>query len=885
MQRPAAVDHPDPDRLFAFARGEIEEHDAQEIERHLASCERCRPILEGSADDSLIGLLRWVAPTEPDAGSAVVSAPAPAPAPAAPAPAPASPLPEGYELIGPIGRGGMGIVTKARQRGLGRVVALKRIRSGPDADPYELVRFRAEAEAAACLQHPNIVQIFNVGRVGGQPYIAMEYVSGGTLTDRLASGPMRPREAASLIETLALAVDHAHRSGVIHRDIKPGNVLLTEDGRPKLADFGLAKRLDTPGGATRSGALLGTPQYMAPEQAAGRTELVGPPADIYALGAVLFECLTGRPPFIAPSPIETLDLVRTTEPPTPGRLQPGIPIDLQTICLKCLEKDPARRYESAVELAADLARFSAGEPIRARATGPIGRGVKWVRRRPSQAIVIGLSLLILLSAGVGIVWSNVRLRQAIDRAESAAEEASLQRRNAEENYRDAREALRRVLDSFADSDFAGLPRLSELHRVQAEAALEFFDRAIARANGEDATVQLDTAQAAVEAANLEIVVGRPERAEIHLCLAAELLDDLRLRFPDDLTLTRERMVVSLKRGVMGSRTDLEQSVTALEEALSLAEAILQADPESRSARSDVAWCSHNLGAVWHHAGHGDRAEPHYRRAVTINSQLVDEAPDDLGKAVELAQNLINLGLIDAGLGNRNRAEDDYQRAAELLDHAVSRDPEHLEYVATMADLAVNRGILDVELGRLDSAIARYREGLSRIHPLLTSEPNMKRLRGTALNLHGSRAQALMAIDRFSEAIADWERVIELAEPGTPLRSIKMAQSLCVARSGDYRGAAQGVRALLDHAEPPLSPIDDYNLACILAIASSFASLEAPGQDHATTAIHQDLLERSMSHFRSAIAQDPSLIDLARKDPDFEALRPLPQFVSLLDDSE
>jgi serine/threonine-protein kinase len=287
----------------------------------------------------------------------------PAPAPALPA---GPPQVEGFEILGTLGAGGMGVVYRARQASLDRLVALKVIRAGAYANREELSRFRREAEAIARLQHPNIVQVYEVGEHQGLPCLALEYVGGGSLAERLRGAPLPPRQAAELALVLARAVQHAHERGVLHRDLKPANVLLTPDGTPKLTDFGLAKRLDVDAGETRTGAVLGTPSYMAPEQAAGKTHEVGPAADVYALGAILYECLTGRPPFQGATMLETLEQVRAHDPVSPAALRPGVPRDLEVICLKCLEKEPRHRYPSAAALANDVQRFLDGEPISAR---------------------------------------------------------------------------------------------------------------------------------------------------------------------------------------------------------------------------------------------------------------------------------------------------------------------------------------------------------------------------------------------------------------------------------------------------------------------------------------------------------------------------------------
>ncbi len=328
----------------------------------------------------------------------------------------------GYEILELLGRGGMGIVYKALQRPLKRAAALKMIRGDLHVDAEQLGRFRVEAEVIARLKHPNVVQIYEVGEVGGVPYFSLEMLEGGTLAERLAGAPMPPRQAAALAATLARAVGAVHRIGIVHRDLKPANVLFDADGTPKVTDFGLAKRLEVADGHTVSGQIMGTPSYMAPEQAQGLTRRIGPSADIYALGAILYEMLTGRPPFKAPTIMETLRQVVYEEVVPLSRLQSRVPRDLETICLKCLAKESARRYATAEELADDLGRFLAGEAIRARPTPAWERALKWARRRTATATLLVLALMAAVAmAGAGVRDSALRrARQQLEAARVAS---------------------------------------------------------------------------------------------------------------------------------------------------------------------------------------------------------------------------------------------------------------------------------------------------------------------------------------------------------------------------------------------------------------------------------------------------------------------------------
>jgi WD40 repeat protein/tRNA A-37 threonylcarbamoyl transferase component Bud32 len=330
----------------------------------------------------------------------------------------------GYEVLGELGRGGMGVVYKARQFRPNRTVALKMIRAGATAGQAELERFLAEAEAVAHLQHPHIVQLFEFGRHEGLPYFTLEYIGGGSLAQKLRGTPLPPAEAARLVEQLARAAHYAHQQGIVHRDLKPGNVLLTEEGTAKVTDFGLAKRVEVDARLTATGEVLGTPSYMAPEQAQGKKE-VGPAADVYALGAVLYECLTGRPPFQGPTALDVLVLVVADEPVPPTRLQPGVPRDLETVCLKCLEKQPGRRYTSAEQLAGRLRMFLEGRPIPDRPVRVGERVWKWARRRPAVAAAYALLLVATLlgTAGGAMAWLWRLAEDARQVAEDARQDA------------------------------------------------------------------------------------------------------------------------------------------------------------------------------------------------------------------------------------------------------------------------------------------------------------------------------------------------------------------------------------------------------------------------------------------------------------------------------
>ena len=405
-----------------------------------------------------------------------------------------------YELLEVVGRGGQGVVFRARQKSLNRIVALKVISLGQWASTAHLKRFRLEAEAAARLEHPGIVPIHEVGEREGSCYFSMKFVEGGQLDQVARRQPIPPRRAVELIAKVSRTVHYAHEHGILHRDIKPGNILLDAKGEPHLTDFGLARLVESESSVTHTLDVLGTPSYMAPEQAAGNNAAVGSVTDVYGLGAVLYQLLTGHPPFAGGTTYETIKLVLETEPRQPRQLNPKIDRDLSTICLKSLEKDPKRRYPSALALAEDLERWLKHEPIRARHTGIFARGRKWVQRNPARALSAG-SLVALAAASGWIIWKSELIRQPLTNGIAVL---------PFENLNDQKENSV-FADGVQDDILSKLAKIGDLKVISRSSVMEYRGKRNLRQIGDALRVS-------------HVLEGSVRRAGTHLHLNAQLID-------------------------------------------------------------------------------------------------------------------------------------------------------------------------------------------------------------------------------------------------------------------------------------------------------------------------------------------------------------------------
>ncbi len=690
----------------------------------------------------------------------------------------------GYDVQDVLGHGGMGVVYKAWHLRLRRIVALKMLLAGPGARPEELERFSREAEAVAGLRHANIVQVYDVGDLDGRPYFTMEFVEGGSLAQKLASTPQPAGEAAALTATLAEAIQAAHRSGIVHRDLKPANVLLTADGTPKIADFGLARRLEGGAGLTQSGASVGTPSYMAPEQAQGKT---GPSADIYALGAILYELLTGRPPFRSETAAETVLQVIYQEPLPPSHLNLKTPRDLETICLKCLHKDPQRRYATAAALADDLRRFQRGEPIAARPAGLPSRLGKWARRRPTHAAMIAGSLLLVVALVVGGMW--LALHQAERRRLVEADLKDVAALQEQARWWEARAALDRA-EARLD---AGVP--DDLRRRIGQSRRDL-----------DLVIQLDAIRLR-RVTRGELIFYRTQAAGEY----EEAFRAAGLGKPQDPPESVAAMVSAsaVSQALVAALDDWSVCATDKEQRSWLLEVVKRADPDPEGWRGRVPAAWEDAAALAELArtvpverlpvsmllALGQRLTDVQRDAAPFLKRVQKEYPGDFWTNLILGDALLEwapqeaAGYYRAALASRPgaavgycavgdalRLQNDLGAAIDYYRKALRLDPDY-------ARTSNNLGLALQAQGRLDEAIDCYRKA-ARLDPDYAWA-------------HYDLGNALQAKGRLDEAYDHYQQVLRLDPTNTqvlePMTSILL-------RQGRAREAQAGWRQVID-ADP------------------------------------------------------------------------------------
>lgn len=726
----------------------------------------------------------------------------------------------GFDLIRCLGAGGMGVVWLAEQQRPRRRVAVKLMRTGLMAGAVELARFRREADVVARLRHPQIVSLHEVGEHGGEPFLVFEYIAGGNLKQRLAGQPLPARTAARLVAVLARAVQHAHEQGVVHRDLKPANILLDGEPQadlsacqPKITDFGLATVAGGMAGLTRSGQAVGTLAYMAPEQAAGAPGGAEPAVDIYALGAILYECLTGRPPLVADAEPAQLKLLLDAEPVAPTRLRPGLPRDLETIALCCLAKSPRRRYATAAALADDLERFLGDQPIAARPVRWPERAARWLRRRPAVAAALLVAMVAVVTVSVVVAIYTRQQEQALidvrdqrDRADAAAEQARVSLAN-EQRRRDQARAALDALTARLIADGTSTPRRPADQLAALNDALKAYEE-FATETAHDPVGRYGAAEARAQAGRLLLALGRYDEAEQSMSAAVAMLQQLRAEWPAELKYARRWAGALLDRG------NVRWTLKRYDDALADLEAALVVQRQLDAKGGDVADRANLARMLVAHATmlrfkRPDQAEPVAADGIRTWEELVRLHPHHLPYRHGLASALHNQAMFLGGQGQLAQAETLLRRVLAM------RQPGEGETLTPLMrlDLALSHELLGGMLAsqkRLDEAATEWRAAVAVLDALYADQPNAvtSLIKATEILSRASRQVPTqdweVEMMRWEDRLARWLTVNDAADTAVQLGGFQCNHGGYLAQ----RKKLDAALAAFDRAVRTLAPLTE-----------------------------------------------------------------------------
>jgi tetratricopeptide (TPR) repeat protein len=706
-----------------------------------------------------------------------------------------------FVILRQLGRGGFGVVYLAHDPQLGREVALKVPHAGALIDADLRARFQQEARAAAKLDHPNIVAVHEAGEADGSLYIALAYCPGVTLGEWLSGrgAPALPAEAAGLVAALARAVEHAHRQGVVHRDLKPANVLLVSGGvvsggvvsdgaasaeaspdtdhsllathQPKITDFGLAKHLDARAALTKTGTVLGTPAYMAPEQTSTSGRETTPAADVYSLGAILYELVTGRPPFVAEAPLDLLHQVRFVEPLPPRRLVPTLPRDLEVICLKCLEKEPEGRYATAQALADDLDRFLRHEPIEARPIGRMARLGRSCRRHPVVAALLAALAVAVLGGGAGFAWQLRRAereaaeaRQAWDRAEANFVKATQASALADARYEQNWAALDRLTDM--STHLLRRPRLDDAARAGLEELVASYQRFLDE-KSDDPAVRQRTARAFVRVAVLCADLGQQAKAEDAFERAGALLEPIGSAANLPLDLRRDLIHYYLNRAFRerqhpgGGR--VAAAVKLYEKARAVMEAWLAREPDNPDCQRAIGNLLCNLGVTLIAVREPERAEDCFKQALALQRRLLGAAPQDHGLRQDFALGLESMSQLCQHRDRLAEAEDWCRQAVDVQEKLFGERPKYAPFQYYLGWIHHRLADILVRQHRMADVDKHMSRAIRMLDNLTKSFPAMAQWRAYHGTLLWRSAEHLQAVGKNAAALQRAQRAVETLE--------------------------------------------------------------------------------------------------------------------------
>ncbi len=784
---------------------------------------------------------------------------------------------EGFEIECELGRGGMGVVYKARQLSLDRTVALKMILAGQLADKEDVKRFHLEAEAAANLDHPGIVPVYQVGEHEGRHYLAMGFVEGGRLSRKIAKGPLPPREAAQCVRKVAEAIAFSHQHGVIHRDLKPSNILLDRNGEPKVSDFGLAKRVEGESGLTATGRVLGTPSYMPPEQALGKVHEVVETADVYSLGATLYALVTGRPPFQADNAIDTLRQVLEREPVAPRLLNPKIPKDLETICLRALEKERSRRYSSARELADELQRFLNGEPIHACPISVPARLWRWCRRNPRVAIPSAVAAAFALALMIGGPVAAVVINHQKDMADQARVEA--------ENS----EALATDQSELALESLSTLGRAVQdlLHKVPGEDAqilrtelLQTVLSEMQKVSDKGGPKSIISSTALRRMGDLYIEDGRPDEAlqTYRQCLnvVQSAVDDPRLlkkyeRDPSILWQNLARVNDAIGNALLLQKKAPE-ALTHFQQSLAWRQKWLDGAPENERAQQDIATSLGNLGSVFQLQGDRKKALESYQKSLELRRAFYEHNPDNPLAKRELGGALRAVGVVHKQLGDYDPAVRCLQEALPLLDSVLAdwkSQPGYQGEYKLETNLALfHADLAETYLLAQDSlrAIQQYKEAVKRLAELHNETPKNDFIRRAYWEALYGLATCELQTDSDA-ATTHFQTALEISTPGSVKRMLSQARCHMTDEAGKM-----AEEFAVTYAEDNLGL---YYAACGFALCAWSAKEQEDRQTF------ERFAERAIQVLQAAIAKGYDNDAELKSNPELDAIRDLPEFSLLV----
>jgi serine/threonine-protein kinase len=822
--------------------------------------------------------------------------------------APGGPTVIGYDILGELGRGGMGVVYKARQQKLNRLVALKMVLSGAHAGPEQLARFYTEAEAVAHLQHPNIVQIYEVGEHDGLPYFSLEYVDGGSLDKKIAGTPQPIRAAAQMVETLAVAMSCAHLHGIIHRDLKPANVLLTKDGTPKITDFGLAKKLEGDSSQTKSGTLMGTPSYMAPEQARGDTREIGALADVYALGVILYESLTGRTPFVGTSVLDTLQQVRTQEPVPPSRLRPTVPRDLETVCLKCLQKEPQKRYPSAEALAQDLHRFLAGEPIKARPVGNAERLWRWCQRNPRVAMLTGAVAALLVAMTIGSTYAAIKISFEHDEAVKArvladqkaedekaahlladqkAEEARKAEALAAENAKVANEQRGLALDTL----FSVVTKTEEKLRDKADmldlrkdlvettmAGMGKLSRSAEIASKADRTMGI----AHTRMGDVCERLSRTEEAIQQYKISLDIFERLVVQEPDNDQHAYNASVSCDKLGEMCREMEGDSTIarTYYERSLKLRERLAaevrSPEPPAAGRAFGLAISYNRLSTFTLALGDPPGAYAYAKKTLGQGEKMRTEKPESLAAKQIIGHAEWNLGKAASHMATPDLARKHFEACIAVRQQLVDKRSDSAQVKLDLALAQEALGELELEEGHVAPALANF----TKAHAVYTAifekdktDAMLKLILGASFYRLGT---ARLQMGQTADAESDYRESrkfreeLQKADPKNFQRKLELMPS--VARCGDHvvaSGLAEEFRQRKLESPDIVYTLGTTYALCIPAVAHGKKPGQLTSEEQATQKRYASLALESL---KKAIAHGYKDTVALERDPDLAPLR-------------